>query len=65
MPFHWSHGAAGSALPVRLVDPYKVCLIMDDGGNGAFYDFVKHPLGGPGLPYFQSSYPCLIVGAVL
>jgi hypothetical protein len=45
--------------------PYEVCLIMDDGGNGAFYDFVKHPLGGPGLPYFQSSYSCLIVGAVL
>jgi hypothetical protein len=25
-----------------------------------FLCFVLRPLGGPGLPYFQSSYPCLI-----
>jgi len=44
--------------------PYIVCLIMGNGGNGVFSDFVYQPLGWPGSPYFQSSYPCLIVGAV-
>jgi hypothetical protein len=43
---------------------YEVCLIMGDGGNGAVSGFVLRPLSGPGSPYFQSSYPCLIVGAV-
>ncbi len=28
--------------------------------HGTFSVFVLRPLGGPGLPYFQSSYPCLI-----
>jgi hypothetical protein len=28
---------------------------------GTFSGFVLRPLGGPGLPYFQSSYPCLFL----
>jgi hypothetical protein len=34
---------------------------LDDEGDGIFSGFVLRPLGGPGLPYFQSSYPCLIL----
>jgi hypothetical protein len=44
--------------------PYKVCLIVGDEGDGTVSGFVLRPLGGPGSPYFQSSYPCLIVEAV-
>ena len=36
---------------------------MGDKGDGTVSGFVLRPLGGPGSPYFQSSYPCLIVGA--
>ena len=60
-------GVIGLLDPHRQLDsshPHEVCLIMGDGGNGAVSGFVLHPLGGPGSPYFQSSYPCLIVGAV-
>ena len=44
--------------------PHGVCLIVGDEGDGTVSGFVLRPLGGPGLPYFQSSYPFLIVGAV-
>jgi hypothetical protein len=44
--------------------PHGVCLIVGDEGNGTVSGFVLRPLGGPDSPYFQSSYPCLIVGAV-
>ena len=44
--------------------PHGVCLFVGDEGNGTVSCFVLRPLGGPGSPYFQSSYPCLIVGAV-
>ena len=37
--------------------PHGVCLIVGDEGNGNVSGFVLCPLGGPGLPYFQSSYP--------
>jgi len=37
---------------------------MGDEGDGTVSCFVLRPLGGLGLPYFQSSYPCLIAGAV-
>ncbi len=30
---------------------------MGDEGDGTVSGFVLRPLGGPGLPYFQSSYP--------
>ena len=33
---------------------------MGDEGDGTVSGFVLRPLGGPGLPYFQSSYPCVI-----
>ena len=32
-----------------------------DGTFGTFSGFVLRPLGGPGSPYFQSSYPCLFL----
>jgi hypothetical protein len=44
--------------------PHGVCLIVGDEGDETVSGFVLRPLGGPGSPYFQSSYPCLIVGAV-
>jgi hypothetical protein len=45
--------------------PYKVYPIVGDEGDGTVSGFaVLRPLGGPGSPYFQSSYPCLIVEAV-
>ena len=44
--------------------PHGVRLIVGEEGDGAVSCFVLRPLGGPGSPYFQSSYPCLIVGAV-
>ena len=37
--------------------PHGVCLIMGDGDDRTVSGFVLHPLGRPGLPYFQSSYP--------
>ena len=37
--------------------PHGVCLIMGDEDNRTVSGFVLHPLGRPGLPYFQSSYP--------
>ena len=30
---------------------------MGDEGDGTVSGFVLRPLGGPGLPEFQSSYP--------
>jgi hypothetical protein len=45
--------------------PDKVCLILgNEDRDGTFSDFVYCPLGRPGLPYFQSSYPVCILGAV-
>ena len=49
---------------VRLMQPHGVCLIVGDEGDGTVSCFVLRPLGRPGSPYFQSSYPCLIVEAV-
>ena len=43
--------------PVRLMQPHGVCLIVGDEGDGTVSVFVLRPLGGPGLPYFQSSCP--------
>jgi hypothetical protein len=43
--------------------PHGVCLIVGDEGDETVSCFVLRPLGGPGSPDFQSSYPCLIVGA--
>jgi hypothetical protein len=37
--------------------PHGVCLIMGDEDDRTVSGFVLHPLGRPGLPYFQSSYP--------
>jgi hypothetical protein len=37
--------------------PHGVCLIVGDEGDGTVSGFVLRPLGRPGLPYFQSSYP--------
>jgi hypothetical protein len=37
--------------------PHGVCLIVVDEGNGNVSGFDLFPLGGPELPYFQSSYP--------
>jgi hypothetical protein len=44
--------------------PHGVCLIVGDEGDVTVSGFVLRPLGGPGSPYFQSSSPCLNVGAV-
>jgi hypothetical protein len=38
---------------------------VGDEGDGTVSGFVLRPLGGPGSPYFQSSYPCLIVWSSL
>ena len=37
--------------------PHGVCLIVGDEGDETVSGFVLCPLGGPGLPSFQSSYP--------
>jgi hypothetical protein len=37
--------------------PLGVCLVVGDEGDGTVSGFVLRPLGRPGLPYFQSSYP--------
>jgi len=40
-----------------LWHPRLVCLIVGFEGNGTVSGLVLCPLGGPGLPYFQFSYP--------
>jgi len=34
---------------------------VGDEGDGTVSCFVLRPLGGPGSPYFQSSYPCFVI----
>ena len=57
-------GPLDPSSPVRLM---AATWSLPDRGWWRQWDcflFCFTPLGGPGSPYFQSSYPCLIVGAV-
>ena len=36
--------------------PHEDCLVVGDEGDGTVSGFVLRPLGGPGLPYFQSVF---------